>query len=69
VDGPPVRPQQTVKDVNQGGFAGTVFADQRMNFSLPHGEVNFIVGQHQGKFLGDLTHVDGKICHGAGSSD
>jgi hypothetical protein len=67
-EGAPVRLQQTVQDVYQGGFAGAVFAYQGMNLPLRHVEVHIVIGQNQGKFFGNVTHVNGKIRHGSDSS-
>jgi hypothetical protein len=67
-DGTPVRSQKTIQDVDESGFAGAIFTNQRVNFPRSHGEVNVIIGQHKGKFFGNLTHVDGIVRHGTDSS-
>jgi hypothetical protein len=37
-------------------------------FSLSDLEVNIVIGQNQGEFFGNATHVNGVIRHGTGSS-
>jgi hypothetical protein len=39
-----------------------------MYFPLLHGEVHIIIGQNQGEFFGNVTHVNGVIRHGTYSS-
>jgi len=35
---------------------------------LQHVEVHIVIGQNQGKFFGNMTHVNGEFRHGTGSS-
>ena len=50
---------QPVQDAHQGGFPRPIFAQEGMRFTLLQFEVDFVVGDHRAKTLGDLFHLDG----------
>jgi len=64
-----VRFIESIEDVHQGGLAGTVLPEKRVNLSSMHLEAHPIISQHTGEALADLTHVQkGRVRsgHGAG---
>jgi hypothetical protein len=46
-------PLEAVEDIHQGRFAGTVFAEQGMNFTSFQGQIHVVIRQDTGKLLGD----------------
>jgi hypothetical protein len=46
-----------VEDVHQGGLAGTVLAQQGVDFPGAHGQVHVVVGQDAGEALDDAAHL------------
>ena len=53
VQGALVRLQQTEQDVHQGGFAGPVLSQDRMDLACLNLEVHVVEGQHAGETLRD----------------
>ena len=58
-----VGPQHAVDDLDQGGFAGAVLAQQRMDFSLVHAEGDVVVRQDAGKRSGDAFETEKRVRH------
>ncbi len=56
VDFPFVGIVDTVEDVHQGGLAGTVLAQQGVDFPGAHRQVHVVVGQDAGETLDNATH-------------
>ena len=59
---------QTKQHAHQRRFAGTVFAQQRVNFSLFKLEGDVVIGADAGEFLCDIQHLNdifrfGQILH------
>src|SRR5256885_6866051 len=52
---------EPVKDVHQGGLAGAVLADQRVDLTVLDAEVDVVVGEHARKLPGDAAHVDREL--------
>ena len=46
-----------VDHLDERGFAGAVFAEQRVDFARQHRERNVVVGQNAGKALGDAGQL------------
>ena len=71
---------QAGQRVHQGGLAGAVFAQQRVDLAGSYLEVDRVVGQHAGELLRDAAHFDGQrdcahaspvslTCYGIGRLD
>jgi hypothetical protein len=67
-DCPAVGTEETVKNVHEGGFARTVLSNQGMDFTLSDEEFDVIICEHQRKLFGNMSHFDGKLCHGVTTS-
>src|SRR5690606_35739425 len=48
-----------VEGLHQGRLAGAVLADDGVDLTVPHDEVDPVVGDHPGERLGDAPQLDG----------
>ncbi len=53
-----VRAREPVQDVHQGGLAGAVLAEQRVDLARPDLEVDAVVGDDARISLRDATHLE-----------
>ena len=62
-----VRYGQAIEDVHEGGLAGAVLSQQRMDLPRPQIEVDVIVGHDAGIALRDAAHLKLQVgfCSGA----
>ena len=56
-DLPLVGREDAVDHLDEGRFAGAVFAEQRMDFAGLDGQVDIVVGAHAGKRLADADEL------------
>ena len=52
-----VRPDDAREDLDQGGFAGAVFAEEGMDAAAVAGELHALEGTHAAIVLGDVLHA------------
>ena len=55
-----VREVDTAKHIHQGRFAGTIFTQQRKDLAAAELHVDFVIGDHMTKALGNIRHLDCK---------
>jgi len=55
---------QAKQDAHQGAFAGSVFAQQGMDFAAPQLQGHPVIGQNPGELLGNVFHFNDVIAHG-----
>jgi hypothetical protein len=53
---------QSIEDIHQGSFAGSVFPNQCMNLTLTHLEIDMVVGNDTGPGFGNVAHLYGRGC-------
>ena len=55
-DFPFIRVIQAIENLHQCAFAGTILAQQGVDFAGFHIEIHPVIGKHTGKALGDAAH-------------
>src|SRR5260370_17408130 len=56
-----IRVNQSIEDIHQGRFAGSVFANQCMNLTLTHLEIDLIVANEPRPCFGNLSHLSCRL--------
>ncbi|OPZ62182.1 MAG: hypothetical protein BWY85_02168 [Firmicutes bacterium ADurb.Bin506] len=56
-----IRAEQARENVHEGALACAVLAEERVNTAPANCEVYMIAGNHTGKPLGDIAHLNGII--------
>ncbi len=57
-----IRVNQSIEDIHQGSFAGSVFANEGMDLALTYLEIDLIVGNDTGPCFGNVAHLYGRWC-------
>ena len=57
-----IRVNQSIEDIHQGSFAGSVFANQSVNLAFTHFEIDMVVGNDTGPGFGNVAHLYSRWC-------